>query len=432
VIIGAGSAATAAMKAIRETDKDGEILLLGDTVQKTLPFHKPPLSDELSTRNSVSYSPVLDFTDVDEEDVEKSPTLRSDSKLTHFRNLHAKSLDPQAHKVTLEDGTIFEYDSCLIATGGSPRTPACLADLPDRTMTYRTINDFKTLKDVCKRVKSVSVIGSGLLASELSSSIAQTGIEVTQLFNGPGIYSKLLPGYLSNYITEQSLKYGVEARTGTVVDTIKKDKGLTLVFDNGEKLDTEFTVICAGTQPNVEVAKSAGLPISKEDGGVVVEPTLEVCPDIYAAGDIISWKDPIFKKYRRVDHHDHALQSGHVAGKNMSGQAIEYHHQPFFWSDLGFIAFEAVGLIESQLENVGVWKTDTDEPLILLSGDSAPKDFQFKTGFVYYLQNTHVVGVLLVGMFGKMEQARAIIVQRRVTINHPEQCKHLISFQQQY
>jgi len=372
----------------------------------------------------------LDFTDVEDGDeVQNSPTLRSDPKLTHIRNQHAKSLDPKEHRVTLEDGTTYEYDSCLIATGGSPRTPECLSSLPERTMTYRTIKDYKRLKEVCKKVKSVSVVGSGLLASELSSSIAQTGIKVTQLFNGPGIYSKLLPKYLSNYMTEQSLKYGVVARKGTVVDTINNDH-LTLVLDNGEKFETEFTVICAGTQPNVEIAKSAGLPISKEDGGVVVEPTLEVCPDIYAAGDIISWKDPIFKKFRRVDHHDHALQSGHVAGKNMCGHAIEYHHQPFFWSDLGFIAFEAVGLIESQLETVGVWKTDKEEPLILLNDDEPPKDFQFKTGFVYYLQDSYIVGVLLVGMFGKLEQARAIIVQRRVTIQSPDQCKHLISFQQ--
>jgi pyruvate/2-oxoglutarate dehydrogenase complex dihydrolipoamide dehydrogenase (E3) component len=48
-------------------------------------------------------------------------------------------------------------------------------------------------------------------------------------------------------------------------------------------------VICSGRQPNVEIAESAGLPISKEDGGLVVEATLEVAPDIYAAGDIISW-----------------------------------------------------------------------------------------------------------------------------------------------
>lgn len=49
------------------------------------------------------------------------------------------------------------------------------------------------------------------------------------------------------------------------------------------------TVIGSGRQPNVEIAESAGLPISKEDGGIIVEDTLAVAPDIYAAGDIISW-----------------------------------------------------------------------------------------------------------------------------------------------
>lgn len=55
---------------------------------------------------------------------------------------------------------------------------------------------------------------------------------------------------------------------------------------------------------------------------------------------------------------------------------------------------------------MGVWKTDSDEPLILLSEDAAPKGFQFNMGFVYYIQDSFIVGILLVGMFGKLEQAR--------------------------
>jgi len=224
-------------------------------------------------------------------------------------------------------------------------------------------------------------------------------------------------------------KRGVIAICGTVVDTIQNPNSHTLILDNGEKVKTEFTVVCAGKQPNVEIAESAGLPISKEDGGILVEPTLEVVPDIYAAGDIISWKDPIFKLHRRVDHHDHALHSGQVAGKNMCGQSIEYNHQPFFWSDLGFFAFEAVGLVDSKLETVGVWKTD-GKPLVLLSHEAAPPAFQFHTGFLYYLKDNHIVGILLAGMFGKLEQARAMIIQRRITIQKPEDCTHLISFNQ--
>lgn len=144
----------------------------------------------------------------------------------------------------------------------------------------------------------------------------------------------------------------------------------------------------------------------------------------------MSRKDPIFKQHRRVDHHDHALHSGVVAGKNMSGQSIEYSHQPFFWyilynssiflcsnltvlshnrSDLGFFAFEAVGLIESRLETVGVWKKGENEaPLVLLSHEAGPAGFHFHTGFVYYLHHNMIVGILLAGMFGKLEQARFV------------------------
>ncbi len=101
----------------------------------------------------------------------------------------------------LEDGSTFEYDSCLIATGGSPKTPPCLSGLPENTMIYRTvwrtllitssnwlqIGDFQRLKEICTKVKSVCVIGGNLLASELALSIADLGIKVIQLFSGAGM-----------------------------------------------------------------------------------------------------------------------------------------------------------------------------------------------------------------------------------------------------
>lgn len=58
---------------------------MGDTVHKTLPFHKPPLSGELPT--NPQYNPVLDFSDVE---VEQERVLPHDPQLTHYRYLHAK------------------------------------------------------------------------------------------------------------------------------------------------------------------------------------------------------------------------------------------------------------------------------------------------------------------------------------------------------
>lgn len=54
--------------------------------------------------------------------------------------------------------------------------------------------------------------------------------------------------------------------------------------------------------------------------------------------------------------------SGRHAGENMVGASRAYNHQSMFWSDLGpEIGYEAVGLIDSQLNTVSVWAKATAE-----------------------------------------------------------------------
>ena len=56
--------------------------------------------------------------------------------------------------------------------------------------------------------------------------------------------------------------------------------------------------------------------------------------NLYAAGDAASFYDITLGR-RRVDHHDHAVVSGRLAGQNMAGAKKAYTHQSMFWSDLG-------------------------------------------------------------------------------------------------
>lgn len=78
-------------------------------------------------------------------------------------------------------------------------------------------------------------------------------------------------------------------------------------------------------------------------------------------GDCASFHDITLGR-RRVEHHDHAVISGRLAGENMAGGVRPYAHQSMFWSDLGpKVGFEAVGLVDSSLETVGVWAHDGDE-----------------------------------------------------------------------
>ena len=109
-----------------------------------------------------------------------------------------------------------------------------------------------------------------------------------------------------------------------------------------------------GLEPNVELAKTGGLEIDSDFGGFRVNAELQARSNIWVAGDATCFYDTKLGR-RRVEHHDHAVVSGRLAGENMTGAAKPYWHQSMFWSDLGpDVGYEASGLVDSSLPTVGV------------------------------------------------------------------------------
>jgi hypothetical protein len=75
----------------------------------------------------------------------------------------------------------------------------------------------------------------------------------------------------------------------------------------------------------------------------------------------------------------------------MAGANVNFTHTPFFYSDLFQIGYEAVGELDSRLQVIVDWKEE------------------FHTGVLYYLDNQRVRGVLLWNVWGKVDEARALI-----------------------
>ncbi len=96
-----------------------------------------------------------------------------------------------------------------------------------------------------------------------------------------------------------------------------------------------------GIVPNVELAQQAGL---KVDNGMVVNEYLQSShPDIYAAGDVANYLDPVSGKRRRVEHWGHAEYSGQLAGQNMAGAGHRYDLVTYVWSDVFDLHLEFAG-----------------------------------------------------------------------------------------
>ena len=214
---------------------------------------------------------------------------------------------------------------------------------------------------------------------------------------------------MSNCITA-ILLIGVNLIPSTVVRDAQLDKNqLSLTLTNGETLKTDYAIVAVGLNPNVELANTSSLEIDDVLGGFRVNAELEVRSNLWVAGDAACFYDQKLGR-RRVEHHDHAVVSGRLAGENMTGAGKPYWHQSMFWSDLGTeIGFEAIGIVDSSLPTFGVFAKNGNETDANGEFREPHDDDKYKKGVIFYQRNNTVVGIMLWNMYNNMHIARRIL-----------------------
>ncbi len=126
---------------------------------------------------------------------------------------------------------------------------------------------------------------------------------------------------------------------------------------------------------------------------------------MFAAGDIALYPDRLLGT-RRVEHVDHAQQSGRTAGRNMAASVLgnelgPYEHTPFYYSDIFDLGYEAVGVLDASLDLVEDWAPGAE-------GD---------TGVVYYVgaedsdEAGKLKGVLLWNVWDSTDRARELLAE---------------------
>ena len=90
-----------------------------------------------------------------------------------------KKIDTVTKEIYLENGPKIAYGKCLIATGCSPQNLSVFdnndAWVKSRVVLYKGIADFQKVYNNLDRVKSLVIVGGGLLSSELACSMSRHG-----------------------------------------------------------------------------------------------------------------------------------------------------------------------------------------------------------------------------------------------------------------
>lgn len=424
VLIGGGTASYSAYKAIRKNDPNADVLIV--TEEKYAPYQRPPLSKELWKTKDPNVAQNLTFTDWSGKEAsvfyedEKSYNNKS-TKL--IKGATVSDLDVNNQRITLSDGRVFEYDKCLLATGGSPREIIGSEKIPGRITTFRNLDDFKRLDEMSRKNATIVIVGGSFLGTELAYALAQKGgSKVVQVFLEPEVLARNLPRYLSKRIRKVLQASGVKLKPNlNVVGVEEKSDRVVVKMDNGEALEADYVITATGIYPNTDLAEKAGLEIDPVNGGVVTNSELEARNNVFVAGDVLSYYDTLLGR-RRSEHYEHAASTGRHAGQNMSvgdGAKKPYKHISMFWSDVGPVNFEAVGEINSSLNTYAVWDgVSITQPGTNWSSAPAPyKNSQFHKGVVYYLRDRKVVGILLWNLPGKINEARNVISKKQIYEN---------------
>lgn len=376
LIVGGGMTGDAAVHGIREVDESGSIGVIAS--EPHAPYNRPPLSKALWKGKPL----------------ETIWREREERGVTWHGGTTARALDTRSKKVTDDRGTVHTFERLLLATGATPRQ---LPFSAEQVIYYRTLDDYRRLRALAEKGRRFAVIGGGFIGSEVAAALAMNGREVVLLFPDDGICARIFPPDLARSLNDYYHGKGVEVMTGTAVVGMETsaDHAVLKVRDARTGRETSLTVdgVVAGigVQPNVELAHAAGL---ETQNGIRVDAQLRTKhPDIFAAGDVASFHNPVLDQWLRIEHEDNANTMGRMAGRAMAGQAVSYDHLSMFYSDLFDLGYEAVGELDPRLETVADWK----EP--------------YREGVVYYLRDGRVRGVLLWNVWDQVDAARHLIAE---------------------
>jgi 3-phenylpropionate/trans-cinnamate dioxygenase ferredoxin reductase component len=384
-------AGASAIEGIRTHDRDGRILLISR--ENLTPYQRPYLSKDLwFGKHTLAELPVYADSFYAENHVDLS--LRRE----------IVELEASSHTLWDDHDAVVTYDKLLLATGGKPRILDAVGESLVGVHYFRLLEDYLFLAQHVEQIQHALVLGGGFIGLEIAAAIRHAGKEVTLVYPEEYPLARILPRELGQFVADFYRGKGVETISGEVVASLDAGQGLVHARTRaGNTISTQLVVAGVGMVPAIGLAEANGLEIG--NGIEVDEYARTSDASIWAAGDVAEFPYLALGTRTRIEHVDHAIFHGRLAGENMAGANRVYDHLPMFFSDFFELGWEAVGETTSSHRVDAVW----GEP--------------FKDGVLFYVNHDDVVrGVMLWNRWGLVDWARDIIRAQKPT-THEERVK---------
>ena len=234
------------------------------------------------------------------------------------------AVDGANKTVTAGDKT-YNYDSLVIATGGTVFIPPIEGKDLKGVYVVRTINDGKAIQDALKTSKTVVIGGAGVIGLEMALSLKEMGKEVIviEMMDQviPRIADKDMADPVQKYLEGKGIKFIMKAP----IQAVKGKDKVEGVTAAGQDYACDMVIFATGVRANLTIPKMLELDIGQL-GAVAVAPTMQpykrgrLVNDVFLAGDVVQCQSAVMPGPTMSQLGSTAVRQGIIAGANAAGQ----------------------------------------------------------------------------------------------------------------
>ncbi|MDX9768448.1 MAG: FAD-dependent oxidoreductase [Ectothiorhodospiraceae bacterium] len=271
VIIGTGLAGYTLAREFRKLDRDTPLVLI--SADDGAFYTKPALSNALAAGKTPQR---LVDTPAEAMAARLDATIRTCTRVT--------ALEPDAHRLHLEDGETLDYDRLVIAWGADPIRLPIEGDAADSVLSVNDLADYARFRTAIAHDRRVLILGAGLIGSEFANDLAGAGFEVDVVDPAPWPLGRLLPAAAGEAMAAGLKAVGVRLHPGRSVTRLDRTPdGIAATLDDGSTIPTGTVLSAVGLRPRTALAAAAELAVNR---GIVVDAHLQCSvADIHALGD---------------------------------------------------------------------------------------------------------------------------------------------------
>ncbi len=217
------------------------------------------------------------------------------------------------------------YDALVLATGSSPLIPP----FPGRDLAgVRALKDIEDAENIANHVASGAqavIVGGGLIGLEMAEALKSRGMNVTLLEMQDQVLSGILDSDMAEHIHRELRNKGVNLRLQEPLQAIcGKDGHVQQVTTEKASYPADLVIMALGVQPNIELAKEAGLDIGLS-GAIAVNEQLQTSdPLIWAAGDCVESHHLLNKQPMHLPLGSTANKHGRIVADAICGRPTSF------------------------------------------------------------------------------------------------------------